>query len=107
MHCIFGGIFMLLTVYVSERDLVYVGIGKKNFLLRDTHERVIRELLTGVISLDITELRAREFLTAFVGCAEQTVFAGRLDVVAEKLFLCHYRKPPFEHSLFSVILYHN
>lgn len=79
----FGGHFYAFYAYVSERDLVYVGISKKNFLLRDTHERVIRELLTGVISLYIAEFRAREFLAAVVGSAEQTVFAGRLDVIAE------------------------
>ena len=50
---------MQFTAYVSsERDLVYVGISEKNFLLRDTHKGIISELFAGVISLDITELRA-------------------------------------------------
>lgn len=80
----------MLDRYVSERDLVYVGIGKKNFLFRNTHKRIVRKLLTRVIRLYITEFSARILVIVIVGCAEQTVFAGRLDIVAEELFLCHY-----------------
>ena len=77
------GYFMLLTVYVSERDLVYVGIGEKNFLLRNTHKRIVRKLLARIVSLYITEFGARILVAALIGCAKQTVFAGRLDIVAE------------------------
>ncbi len=81
---------MHLIYYVSERDLVYVGISEKNFLLRNAHQRIVGKLLARIISLYVAELCAGVLIAVLIGCTQQTILTGRLDVVAEKLFLCHF-----------------
>ena len=74
--------------YVSEIDIVYCGISKLKLLLGNSLEGGVYELLTGIVSFYRSEFGAH-YLIALTGGAQLAVFAGGLDVVAEKLFLCH------------------
>lgn len=79
--------------YDSEIYVVDSGFSKRQFLLRNTLQRIISELFAGIISLDLAEFFAGYNL-AIHGLCHLAVFAGRLYIVAEQFLLCHNGIPP-------------